>query len=121
MGTCFDHGLGVEQDVNKAFAFFLAAANDDYPAAQYNVAFSYREGNGVEKSLEKAVEWLMRTARNGDEEAQRDLGYSYFYGRECRKIKPKQFAGIAKPQRPETVKRNTIRHFATRKERALQG
>ena len=54
--TCFDHGLGVEQDVNTAFACFMEAAKDDYPVAQYNVAFSYREGNGVEKNLEKAVE-----------------------------------------------------------------
>lgn len=42
LGTCFDHGLGVEQDVKKAFAYFLDAANDEYPAAQFNVAFSYR-------------------------------------------------------------------------------
>jgi TPR repeat protein len=77
LGTCYDLGRGVAQDLRQAMRWYRAAAENGYPEAQYNLAFGYREGAGVTRDLSAAVYWFTQAAAAGDRDAQRDLGYCY--------------------------------------------
>src|SRR5262245_36439526 len=57
LGTCYDSGRGVTQDLGQAMRWYRAAAENGYPPAQYNLGFSYREGNGVPQDLTQAIYW----------------------------------------------------------------
>jgi TPR repeat protein len=80
LGTCYDRGKGVTQDLRQAMRWYRAAAENGLPEAQYNLAFGYREGIGVLQDLGAAVYWFTQAAEAGDPGAQRDLGYCYHEG-----------------------------------------
>ena len=72
--------LGVEQNTQKAFGFYLLSAQQDEPSSQVQVAFSYLEGKGVEKDLKQAVYWYEKAAAQGDKYAQYYLANTYQFG-----------------------------------------
>ena len=57
----------------KAFDYFLKAAELDYALAQYCVGLCYENGNGVNQNIFVAKRWYKKAAKNGDKEAEKAL------------------------------------------------
>ena len=55
MGVCYDNGLGVEKDSQKAFNWYQEAAKNGKMEAQYNLGFFYDRGELVNQNFKKAV------------------------------------------------------------------
>lgn len=49
-------GAGTTRDDKRAFTLFQAAAEQEYPRAQFFLGLSYEAGRGVEKDEEKAAQ-----------------------------------------------------------------
>ena len=93
MGNFYDFGKGVEVNKEKAFFWYLKAANGGEITSQYNVGNMYSNGIGVAKDLKKSATWFKMAADRGDESAQfaygnvlhngegvkKDLGSAYVY------------------------------------------
>jgi len=60
LGNRYSFGEGVQQDLARAFGFYLRAAESGFADGMFNVATCYRLGEGVEKNLLKAAEWYER-------------------------------------------------------------
>jgi len=58
IGLKYEHGNGVSQDLEKAICYYLCAAKQDWPMAQFFLADFYAEGKGVKKSISIALAWL---------------------------------------------------------------
>ena len=67
-------------DLEKAFEWYLKAAEQGSPDAMCEVGKYYREGYGVKKNPEEGVRWLLKSAEKGNDEAARQLGYCYKNG-----------------------------------------
>lgn len=61
----YQHGLGVDQDYQKAMTFYLKAAEDNDPSAIYNIGYLYEKGLGVIADKEKAREWYQKSYELG--------------------------------------------------------
>jgi len=79
-GRLYLEGDLVPQSMGRAYAFFLQAAENGYPVAQYTVGLEYFEGQYLPKSEKKGVSWLTRAAENGYTDAYRVLGEIYEQG-----------------------------------------
>lgn len=71
-----DNGEGVAEAVR----WYLAAARQDHPAAQYNLALMYDEGVGTPIDDAEAVRWYLSSAELGHAGAQYNLGAIYYTG-----------------------------------------
>jgi TPR repeat protein len=75
LGVMYHEGEGVPQDWDKAFHWYLQAANQGYAKAQYNVGHAYYEGGqGVDKDIDQAFIWWKKSAYLGFHMAQYNLG-----------------------------------------------
>ena len=80
LGYCYDKGLGVEQNYEKAVEWYTKSAEQGNAYAQLNLGYCYDKGLGVEQDYEKAVEWYAKSAEQGDLTAQNNLGCHYAKG-----------------------------------------
>jgi hypothetical protein len=89
LGTCYSMGLcfvvpaaeaQMKQDHSKAAEWFQKAAAQHYPAAEFDLATSYRFGRGVPQDQALALVWLRKAAVDGDANAERNLGLLYEEG-----------------------------------------
>ncbi|XP_018554991.1 LOW QUALITY PROTEIN: death ligand signal enhancer [Lates calcarifer] len=66
--------IGIEsaksEDYKEAFTCFLAAAQQGYSKAQFNVGVCYEKGRGVGKDREKALYYYQQAATGGHAQAQ---------------------------------------------------
>ena len=69
----------------KAFAYYMKAAEMGYVTAYYNVAAAYYNGEGVERDFDKAFEWFKKAADSGDSYAKLKLAECYKRGAGCKK------------------------------------
>ena len=60
----------VEADPEKAYYWFVKAAEAGNAGAMYNVGLFTAKGYGTERDFIKAAEWMQRAADAGDEDAQ---------------------------------------------------
>lgn len=74
LGAMYNEGLGVDEDVAKAFAFFLKAAEQKHPRAQFVVGHMYSSGRGVTANKQESLQWKQKAASQGYAQAQSDLG-----------------------------------------------
>ena len=58
-----------ERALAKAYDWYLKAAVQGYPPAQYNVGIMLADGNGVTVDREQALQWLTKAADGGYERA----------------------------------------------------
>ncbi len=58
LGLKYEYGNGVSRDFHKAVCYYLCAARQNWPMAQFFLADFYVRGKGVEKSMSKALAWL---------------------------------------------------------------
>ncbi|MDE7083958.1 MAG: sel1 repeat family protein, partial [Clostridia bacterium] len=73
LAICYEDGVGVEIDVEKAAYWYKRAAEQGEERAQFNIAVCYENGLGVKKDLEKAVKWYKKAAEQDDEDAEKAL------------------------------------------------
>ena len=74
MGYLYAQGSGVERDEIEALRWYMQAANQGDPAAQYEVGCAYEKGDlGVPRMEEEAQRWYQLAAEQGHEEAKTSL------------------------------------------------
>ena len=57
------------KSLDKAFEWYLKAAENGSTEAQFNVGVCYLNGHGVEKNSEKAIHYFTQAAENEDKDA----------------------------------------------------
>ena len=81
VGKIFDYGNGgVKQNQEVAAHWYLRAAEQGYPGAQFNLGNCYQLGEGVKQNKETAVYWYRQAALSGDADSQYMLGLCYANG-----------------------------------------
>ena len=70
-----------DSDPQKTFKWFMKAAEQGHPEAQFNVGVMHYYERGVEQNFQKAFEWFTRAAEQSDHvPAQYNLGSMYSKG-----------------------------------------
>ena len=81
LSMLYEHGLGVDQDPNKAWQLALKAAEGGSPAAQIYVGTKYYDpSDDSGKDPAKAADWYEKAAAQGLADAQFSLGVMYLKG-----------------------------------------
>jgi TPR repeat protein len=80
MGTIYEQGLGVAQDLPAAAFWYRRAADGGNASAQYNLGVFYQFGKGVTKDPVEAAQLLRQAAEQGHGRAQNNLSTFYFTG-----------------------------------------
>jgi TPR repeat protein len=78
LGQCFQNGEGAKDDLDKAFNFYLKAAELGNAEAQVQVGIYYASGWSVKEDKTEAIKWYEKAAK------QRDFTGCYMLG-ECYK------------------------------------
>jgi TPR repeat protein len=66
MGYAYENGVGVEQDIHQAIAWYERAAAGGQPNAPVNLGFIYRDGRpGLDPDPAQAARWFAQAARLG--------------------------------------------------------
>jgi len=71
---------GVPQESGEAVKWLREAAEQDDPAAQFNLGMLYETGQGVPQNYAEAVKWYRESAEHGYPAAQFNLGVFYERG-----------------------------------------
>ncbi len=66
LGYCYQEGLGVVLNSQKAYEMYKFAADHEYNRGYRMVASCYMNGIYVEQSMAEALNWLTKAAENGD-------------------------------------------------------
>ena len=70
IGVMYAMGLGVPQDDQRAFEWYLRSSMKGHPGAQSGVGWYYEVGRGIEKpDLVRAYMWYVLSAIGGDPDA----------------------------------------------------
>jgi len=80
-GLMHDNGLGTAKDAARAFYWYMRAAKQEQPRAQFNVADMLYHGSGTKQDRHAAMAWYERSANNGFAEAQYRWGMELQSGR----------------------------------------
>jgi TPR repeat protein len=67
LAYCFQLGKAIEQDYDKAVAWYRKAAMQGHMASQHNLGFLYMSGRGVEKDLVESYMWALLAEENGND------------------------------------------------------
>ena len=81
MGHLFYFGEGVQQNYTNAFLWYSKAAEQNDPAAQYNLGELYRTGLGAQQSQTNAIFWYQKAADQRHKSASLFLARCYGKGR----------------------------------------
>ena len=80
LGYVYKHGLGVEQNYQKAIKFYQLSANKGNESAQHNLGSLYDDSYVMEQDLEQAFKFYQLASNKGYAPAQYSLGHMYRYG-----------------------------------------
>ncbi|MDV6332624.1 tetratricopeptide repeat protein [Asticcacaulis sp. 201] len=83
VATQFEHGDGVDQDIQQALAWHLKAAEQGLAESQHQYAHIYffgRSAQGIVPDPDKALPWFRKAADQGYAESQAYLGLAYELG-----------------------------------------
>jgi len=69
IGEMYDHGEGVQKQLEKAAYWFTQSAEKGHPRSQFNLAQMYGHGEGVQMDHKKAFEWMKKSAQQGNDKA----------------------------------------------------
>jgi hypothetical protein len=74
LGIAHYYGIdGVKQSYQKAFEYFIKAAQNGHAQAQYKLGLMFSRGDGVEPDYQESTKWLEKSAGQGDCKAQYEL------------------------------------------------
>lgn len=76
----YEHGLGIEIDLEQAVYWYLRAANQGYGAAENNLGHLYETGCGLPQDYAQALHWYGRAARHDDADGQCNTAIMYQFG-----------------------------------------
>jgi len=65
LGLMYELGMGIDKDLNQAFAWYQKSADQEYAKAQYNLGIFYALSKGVEKDIEQSKYWVKKAHENG--------------------------------------------------------
>lgn len=85
IGYFFEKGLGVEENKEKAFEYYLRSSEKGDYISQYNVAICYLNGVGVERNTVKAFYYANISASQNYEKSRILLANMYRNGEICEK------------------------------------
>ena len=68
---------GVKKDLDLAIRWFLIAAIDGHPGAEYQLGYIYYTGYGVYRDVDKAFKYYKSAAEKNYPEAQNNIGVFY--------------------------------------------
>jgi TPR repeat protein len=71
LGRRYDKGEGVVKDHAEAAKWYRKAAEQNFAAAQDNLAICYEYGQGVAEDSVEAYKWVLLATRQGDEGAKK--------------------------------------------------
>ena len=80
LALAYEHGRGVEQDVDKAIECYRRGADLGHAPSQHSLACYYFRGDVLEEDYEKAFALCMKSAEQGYGLAMRDIGRCYQFG-----------------------------------------
>ena len=80
LGNCYDDGVGIKQNVQKAISYYELSAVQGFPLAQCNLGMCYEHGDGCEKDMNKAVYYYKLAADQNYAHALYILGDCYSEG-----------------------------------------
>jgi len=80
IGTWYGFGKHLPQDDQKAVKHFKRAAKGRYPAALFNLAYSYEVGRGLLQDPARAFTLYVEAARAGDADAVSEVYRCLFWG-----------------------------------------
>ena len=78
LSECYEKGIGVEKDANKAFELLTKSADKNNQKACFLLGEKYYYGNGVAKDLEKSANYLQKGIRM-ERRSINNIGYKYHY------------------------------------------
>ena len=67
-------GQGATQDYAQAAQWYLKAADQSHPLAQFNLGIMYAAGQGMPRDEAKSMDWMQKAADQGDAGAQHHIG-----------------------------------------------
>jgi len=80
LATMYDHGTGVDQDVERALSWYQAAAHQGSAIAQYNLGLFLADRKMLTTNDEDGLYWLFKAAAQNYADAQYQLGLMYAEG-----------------------------------------
>ncbi|RIB26278.1 kinase-like domain-containing protein [Gigaspora rosea] len=80
LGYCYEYGIGIEKDENKAFIHYQKSADMNNSKGMYKVGYCYSLGIGVEKDNYKAFEHYKKSAEINDLNGIFKTAICYYYG-----------------------------------------
>ncbi|RIB10473.1 kinase-like domain-containing protein [Gigaspora rosea] len=80
LGYCYEHGIGVEKDENKAFTYYQKSADVSNHNGMYQVGYCYYLGIGVEIDKDKAFTYYLKSAEAGNSMGIWKTAWCYFCG-----------------------------------------
>lgn len=94
----------------RAFFWFMKAADENVVEAQYNLGIMYRLGEGTSANPQEAVKWITKAAESGLTVAENTLGLMYQSGDGIKVDAEKALYWLTKAKEPaiNTVKQKTI-------------
>src|SRR5260363_320993 len=63
LGYCYEHGMGVKKDEDKAFTYYQKSADVNNSNGMYQVGYCYYLGIGVEVDKHKAFTYYLKSAK----------------------------------------------------------
>lgn len=66
LGYCYQAGVGVDQNLEKAIEWYLKSAEQGFNDALYQMMMAYGNGSGVEQNMVKAFSYALKCAENND-------------------------------------------------------
>ncbi|KAF0543510.1 calmodulin-dependent protein kinase [Gigaspora margarita] len=80
LGYCYEYGIGVEKDENKAFIHYQKSADMNNPNGMFQVGYCYYLGIGVEIDKLKAFNYYLKSAEAGNTMGIWKTAVCYKYG-----------------------------------------
>jgi TPR repeat protein len=80
LASMYEHGEGVEQDLQQAIYWYTQAAERDDDIAQFYLGYLHYQGVGLPISLDNAFIWFEKAAKQGNPDFQYNLGNLHRYG-----------------------------------------
>lgn len=66
LGTIYEHGLGVEQDLERAVFWYRKEAEQGDAKSQYKLGLMYANGQLVNQDATQAIYWFRKAAKQGN-------------------------------------------------------